>query len=313
MDLIADIGGTNSRCALLSDDGRIVATQNYVNADFDGVEAVLHGFLEDTGPGAQPSRAALAVAAPVRGNSVRMVNIGWGFSQDRLRLDLALESLTVVNDFEAVAWSLLSLPGGGVEKIGAGDALEGAARAVLGPGTGLGMAAIVPAGDGWSAVTGEGGHITLAAMTEQEFAVVSLIGAGKGHCAAEDLLSGPGLGRIYGALAKLEGKTVAPASPAEIAAAAEEGDALAVAAREMLFSMLGTVAGNLALIVSAFGGVYIAGGIVPRYLAAFAASGFRERFEDKGDYRDYLRAIPTFVITESQPAFAGLRRLLGRG
>ncbi|HEY5622751.1 MAG TPA: glucokinase, partial [Gammaproteobacteria bacterium] len=108
-------------------------------------------------------------------------------------------------------------------------------------------------------------------------------------------------------------KAVVPASPAEIAAAAEAGDALAVAAREMLFSMLGTVAGNLALIVSAFGGVYIAGGIVPRYLGAFAASGFRRRFEDKGDYRDYLRAIPTFVITEAQPAFAGLRRLLARG
>ncbi|MGI9260185.1 MAG: glucokinase [Gammaproteobacteria bacterium] len=311
MDLIADIGGTNTRCAIVDDDGNLVATQSFENANFRDLGAVLSQYLDNNNSPGRPERAALAIAAPVRADRVQMVNADWEFSQAELRHALGLSALMVVNDFEALAKGLPSLGDSGLTQIGGGTAVEGAPRAVLGPGTGLGIAALIPAGDGWATVSGEGGHATIAATTDIDNAVVSFIRSDNGHCSAEDLLSGPGLTRIYAALAAIGDETPEYATPAEITAAAQAGDELARATQNVFFSLLGTTAGNLALTVNAFGGVFIGGGIVPRLLTSLMESDFRLRFEDKGDYRDYMKPIPTFVITEPHPAFAGLRAILG--
>jgi glucokinase len=309
MDLIADIGATNSRCALLDQSGRIGRTENYLNSDFDDLDALLGRFIA----GANPERAALAVAAPIAGDEVVMTNVDWRFSQRSLTKTLGLRELSVYNDFEALAHALPYIGEADCHQIGGGTAAPGQALAVLGPGSGLGVAAIVPHGNGWTAVAGEGGHVTLPVLSEAEARVVADHGDPNGHCSAERLLSGPGLVRIYSSLARGSSAGNADLTPAEITEAALRGDETAKQTYDVFFSLLGTVAGNLALTVGARSGVYVGGGIVPRVIGLIEASEFRERFVAKGRYRTYLDAIPTCIITAAQPAFLGLRALLGFG
>jgi glucokinase len=257
-------------------------------------------------------RAALAVAAPILGDEVRMININWHFSQAELKAELGLAQLTICNDFAAIAWGLPYFGAADLRTVGGGQRVAGATLATLGPGSGLGVGALVPTTDGWAVMTGEGGHTTLAATTREEADVIAQIrDRYDGHCSAERVLSGPGLVNLYVALAELAGRAPPTVTPAEITTLAKEGDALARKAEAMFFAFLGMVAGDLALTTGARGGVFIAGGIVPRYLDAFAKSEFRARFEAKGRYESYLAAIPTHVITAPLPAFLGLRHLLG--
>lgn len=311
MNLIADIGATQSRCAVIDGDGRIQAAEVFQNRHFDSLQELLRGYLRQC-PDC-PGSAALAVAAPILEDDVSMPNLGWRFSQGSLMGELDLRELVVVNDFAAVAWGLPALTAADLHKVGGGAAVAGTAMATLGPGSGLGVATVAPCGDQWAVVEGEGGNITFTGVTPEQQAVSDRIRAQHGHCSAESLLSGPGLVNVYMALAALQGRNADRPSPAQVSRAAADGEALACEARDMFFEVLGAVAGNLALTVGARGGVFIAGGIVPRLLEPLERSGFRECFEAKGRYRYYLEAIPTYVITEPYPAFLGLRRLLGYG
>ncbi|HEX7079911.1 MAG TPA: glucokinase [Gammaproteobacteria bacterium] len=311
MDLIADVGATNTRCALVDDKGNVLATEHFKNEDFDGLEPVLRAYLARRRSSDQPRRAAIAIAAPIVGDEVEMVNRGWRFSRNGLESDLKLSQLILVNDFAAIAWGLPSLAPADIVKIGGGEPSPDAPLATLGPGTGLGVSCVVPSGDGWMVIQGEGGHATLAAANDEEARVIELIRDEHGHCSAERALSGPGLVNLYQALGRLAGRGSPTATPHDVTGLAEQGEPLARRTRAMFFGMLGTVAGNLALTVGARGGVYVAGGIVPKFLDAFRDSAFRERFEAKGRYRWYMERIPTYVITNPLPAFLGLRRLLG--
>lgn len=311
MDLIADIGATNSRCALLDDRGLVVSAEAFQNEAFEGLEGVLRVYLDRRRASDRPRRAALAVAAPVFGDDVQMLNIGWGFSQADLRDELGFSRLTVVNDFAAVAWSLPSLGPQDRHQVGGGEPMTRMPLAVVGPGTGLGVATLVPTADTWTAVSGEGGHVTLAATTQEEAAVIERIRNDTGHCSAERVLSGPGLVRLYAALGKIAGREIVAVTPTDVTALAKKGEPLATKTLTMFFSLLGTTAGNLALTIGARGGVFIGAGIVPQLIRELEASPFRERFVAKGRYRDYMDRIPTYVITEPQAAFRGLRKLLG--
>jgi glucokinase len=188
-----------------------------------------------------------------------------------------------------------------LRQVGGGQAVDGAPRVVIGPGTGLGTAGLVRIAGRWHAITGEGGHVTMAPSDERETRLVSLGRERFGHCSAERLISGAGLAFIYGAL-----NAGIALAPDEIGARITAGEPAAGEALDVFFQLLGTVASNLAVTFASFGGVYIGGGITPRYLAQFEASGFRARFEDKGRYRPYLADIPTWVITADQPALRGL-------
>lgn len=311
MDLIADIGATNTRCALLDDRGNAVSAEVFENASFAGIEALLQAYLEQRRTTDRPRRAALAVAAPILSDAVEMINIDWRFSQSQLKASLRLSRLTIVNDFAALAWALPSLGPGDRRQIGAGLPVTRTPLGVIGPGSGLGVATLVPTLDGWTAVSGEGGHATLAASTRDEAAIIDLLRDETGHCSAERALSGPGIVRMYRALARAAGRESADLLPADVTELARKGEPLATKTLALFFSLLGTAAGNLALTVGARGGVYIGGGIVPRLLDAFQVSAFRERFVAKGSYRGYLDPIPTYVITDPLPAFRGLRTLLG--
>ena len=311
MDLMADIGATNTRCALLDDKGQELASEVFQNADFNGVAGLLNVYLDHRRASDRPKRAALSIAAPILGDEVQMVNLDWRFSQTAMKKALQLSELIVVNDFAAIAWGLPHFRAADLRTIGDGTPSPRSTLAAVGPGTGLGIAALVPASDAWAVVSGEGGHSTLAAATDEEQRVIELVRKQEGHCSAESFLSGPGLVRLYVALAELAGRGRPTVTPQDVTSLAKQSEPLARKAQAMFFAMLGTVAGNVAMTVGARGGVFIAGGIVPQLLDAFAKSEFRERFEAKGSYREYMQGIPTHVITTPLPAFRGLRGLLG--
>jgi glucokinase len=313
MDLIADIGATHSRCALLDHDGEILAPETFSNSEYTGIEPLLRAYLERRRGSDRPSRAALAVAAPILGDHVEMTNLEWSFSQISLQANLDVRRLNVLNDFEAQAWSLLDLDAEQTKQIGRGESQKRGARAVLGPGSGLGVGGLLPHADGWAAIAGEGGHVTLPASTPEEAEVIRVLRERYGHCSAERVLSGPGIVNLYGALAQCAGRSVTRVEPDDVTSLAIKGESLAAGTMDMFFAFLGTVASDLAVTLGARGGVYLAGGIVPQVVSLLERSSFRARFEAKGRYRPYLAGIATSVITVPVPAFRGLRRVLGFG
>jgi len=309
---MADIGATTTRCALIDDKGQELAPESFENSDFTGVAGVLSVYLDHRRASDRPTRAALAVAAPIAGDEVQMINIAWRFSQRELQETLRLKRLQVVNDFAAIAWAMPLLTPADVVRIGGGESVPRTTLAALGPGSGLGVSALVPAADGWALMAGEGGHVSMPAATREEQDVIALLrDRFDGHCSAERVLSGPGLVNLYVTLAELAGRGRPTVTPEDVTNLARQSEPLARKTLAMFFAMLGTVATNLAVTTGARGGVYIAGGIVPRLVEQLAKSEFRARFEAKGRYRQYLAAIPTHVITAPLPAFRGLKYLLG--
>ena len=171
----------------------------------------------------------------------------------------------------------------------------------------------MPHPDGWAAISGEGGHVTLAAAASDEAEIIAILNERYGHCSAERVLSGPGLVNLYHALSETAGRGIPRVEPDDVTSLALKGEPLALSTMDLFFRFLGTVAADLAVTLGARGGVYITGGIVPRIVNLLADSKFRQRFESKGRYRAYMATIPTLVITEAVPAFRGLRRVLGFG
>ena len=304
--LVGDIGGTNARFGLVSPDGEVLHSRILADADYPGIAEAIDAYLAERGGLPRPRRGALAIASPVGGDEVRMTNHPWTFSISGLQKRLGLSRLQVINDFTAQALALPHLKDGDKTVIGGGKAMAGHPIGVLGPGSGLGVSGLIPSGKRWIPLTGEGGHATMAPITDRESAVLGVLRGHLDHVSAERVLSGPGLVNLYGALAEIDGVPAQQYTAAQITdAQIGEEDALCREATGMFCAMLGTVAGNLALTLGAKGGVYIGGGIVPRLGERFAASPFRERFEAKGRFHDYLGTIPTYVVTHTLPAFLG--------
>ncbi len=306
--LIADIGGTNARFALLTEPGGAPhAMRTLACADHTDIAAAIEAYLGGTAT-PRPARAVIAIANPVTGDRVRMTNHHWCFSIEATRRRLGLERLRVLNDFTALALALAHLGPAERLQVGGGVALARAPMALIGPGTGLGVSGLLPAGErGWVALAGEGGHVNFSPADDFEIEILRHARRRFAHVSAERLISGSlGLPNLYLAVAELAGAVPEDLAPAEITARALAGRCPHCArALEVFCAMLGTAAADLALTLGAQGGVYIGGGIVPRFPEFFARSGFRARFEDKGRLGDYLRAIPTFVITAANPALLG--------
>jgi len=309
--LLADIGGTNARFALDLGDSHIERIATLACVDYpeftDAVQAYLAGFVD------VPIRHAIvAIANPVSGDTIKMTNHHWEFSIEASRRALGLETLLVVNDFTALAMAVPTLTPEQLDKVGGGTACHGAVIGVVGAGTGLGVAGLVPSGLRWLPLESEGGHATFSPVDERELAVLRYSWKQYEHVSAERLVSGSGIPLIYRALAAQHGD----ATPANLTAAAiveralQGLDGLCRETLECFCGMLGTVAGNLAVTLSAKGGIYIGGGVVPRLGDYFATSPFRARFESKGRFSAFNAGIPTFVITAPFPAFAGASAIL---
>jgi glucokinase len=237
---------------------------------------------------------------------VSFTNNTWAFSISELRQQLGFQRLDVFNDFTANALALRRLKPDDRRQVGGGSPVADAPIGILGPGTGLGVSGLIPAKDGsWMPLTAEGGHSTMSPASEREAMVLNLMRKRFEHVSAERCLSGQGSVNLYNALCELDGLPASSYAPAEIWQNAAT-DKHCKEAVEMFCAMLGTVAGNLALTLGAHGGVFIAGGIVPRMGSAFDLSEFRSRFEAKGRFKQYVAGIPTYVITHPVPAFVGL-------
>jgi glucokinase len=312
--LVADIGATNARFGLLDASGRLLHTRTLPCIGHTTLEEAARAYLESAQPDDHPAEGAIAIAGPVTGDLLTMTNHPWTFSVEATRDTLGLDRLVVVNDFTAAAMAIPRLTEADRLKVGDGEAAAGEVIGVIGPGTGLGVSGLVQGAAGWTALAGEGGHTTMAAVDDRESAVLSLLRQQFSHVSAERVISGQGLVNLYAALTRLEGREPRSVTPAEVATHGVDGsDPACAEALGMFCAMLGTVAGNLALTLGARGGVYIAGGIVPRLGDFFARSAFRDRFVEKGRLRDYLDPIPTYVVTHELPAFLGLKAVLDQG
>lgn len=309
--LLGDVGGTNARFALIRTPGAgITDIRTLACANFAGPYEAIRRFLAEAGCTA-PRRAAIGIANPITGDWLQVTNNHWAFSIEALRQSLALDRLYFVNDFTALALALPHLGTDEVRQVGPGTAKSGEAIGVIGPGTGLGVSGLLPAGGGWVPLGGEGGHVSLSPETPEEMAVASRLHAEFGHVSAERVLSGPGLSSLYGVLARVRELDVPPRNEREITEAAlDSHDTFCIDTLNMFCALLGSTAGNLALTLGARGGVYIGGGIVPRLGAFFERSPFRERFEAKGRFRTYLADIPTLLITARMPALTGAAAVL---
>jgi glucokinase len=311
--LVGDIGGTNARFGLVSPDGELLHSRVLADADYPGIGEAIEAYLAERGGLPRPRRGAIAIASAIAGDEVRMTNHPWTFSIACLQKRLRFQRLEVINDFTAQALALPRLRDEDKVAVGGGKAETGYPIGVLGPGSGLGVSGLIPSGERWLPLAGEGGHATMPPFTAREGAVLDVMRKRFDHVSAERVISGPGIVNLYNSLAAVDGVPAKQYTAAQITdAKIGSEDALCGEATEMFCAMLGTVAGNLALTLGAKGGVYIGGGIIPRLGERFAASPFRQRFEAKGRFRDYLAAIPTFVVTHNLPAFLGCTAALAQ-
>jgi len=314
LDLVADIGGTNARFALVdrSAAAPVLLEQRALScADFASLQHAAENYLAATG--ARPARAAIAVASPVTGDAVRLTNRAWSFSTAELRGALGLSRLTILNDFAAVAWAVPALGACDREVLhGEPSAPLAGPVSVLGPGTGLGVALLVgDAARGWQVVATEGGHVTFAPIGDEERLIARWMDARHGRASNERLLSGAGIAQIDAALAAgtdspaLDQLTAPLRDPAAIVAAALDGrDAVARRTLARFCAVLGSVAGDCALLHGART-VIIAGGIVPRFIPFLRASAFRERFLAKGRFAALLEGVAVQVVTHPMPGLLG--------
>jgi glucokinase len=313
--LLGDVGGTNARFGWQANaHSGIEHVLVLPCAAHETLEAAIRTYIElKSLP--MPRTGALGIANPITGDVIRMTNHHWSFSISEMQRSLGLQQLNVINDFTALALALPSISKDNLVQVGGTVAEAYAPKALIGAGTGLGVSGLMPtdANDHWVAIAGEGGHVTLAAQTESEYRVIELIRQRYGHVSAERVLSGQGLVDLYLALRQLQKQQpVDVAGAAEITAwALQDKDPLALQSIDMFAGFLGSVTGDLALTLGARGGVYLGGGIVPRWLGWFETSQFRERFEAKGRFNAYLKDIPVWVINAAEsPALLGAARSL---
>ncbi|WP_248959156.1 glucokinase [Sphaerisporangium perillae] len=299
--LVADIGGTNARFGLVTrPGGRPESIAVLPGAEFGGLPDAVGCYLADHAGGVRASAACLAIAGPVNADRYRLTNADWSGSVT----ELGIPHVELLNDFEALALALPHLAAGELASLGRPAPAPDMVKAVLGPGTGLGVAALVPARGGWVPVPGEGGHVSAPVVTDLEFEVVRALRAdGMSFVDAEHLLSGPGLVRLRHGLALVEGVPATPLPASEIVTRLD--DSLCARTVEVFCGLLGSFAANVALTLGAHGGVYLGGGIVPRMVDRIQGSDFRRRFDANFVLSGYLTGIATTVIVAEQPALTG--------
>lgn len=304
--IVADIGGTNARFSRVSlTTMELDKVAVYPCATFASLADALQHYQQQQQL-TDLKHVAIAIACPVTGDEISMTNFHWHFSVSAMQRQLGLDRLLVMNDFTAVAMCLPALGSNDKVQLGQGSAKQNQPMAVLGAGTGLGVAHLINVDGKFMPLPGEGGHVDWAAQTEQEWFIQQVLTKEYGHVSPERLLSGPGLEAIYRALALYRRLDVAPLSAGEIGSQALAGSSeLATATVAQFFASLGSVAGDLALTLSTFGGVYVAGGIAPKLLPLMAASEFRSRFEAKGRFSAFNRQIATYIVTAPQPGLLG--------
>ncbi|HEX3502592.1 MAG TPA: glucokinase [Xanthobacteraceae bacterium] len=304
--LLGDIGATNARFAELTD-GRLGHVTSFEVARFPKFEDALRTYLSDHASARGFTQGLLAVAGPIDHGRATLTNTSWLVEPSDLKASFGFD-VQVVNDFQAVAYSLPSLVTADLVQISQGKAEKGAPKVALGPGSGLGVACLVEYEGECLVIPSEGGHASLAGNSDREDAVIKVLRRRFGHASAERAISGPGLENIYQAMVTLDGLDMPSMNAAQITQRALNNECkLAYEALGTFCALLGSFAGSAALTFGGRGGVYIAGGISPRIVEFLARSQFRARFEGKGRFQGYLEQIPSYVIVHPAAAFLGLK------
>lgn len=305
--LIGDIGGTNARfCILLEAGSEPVQLTTVKTADYASIDdAIRSAILDKTS--VKPVSTLLAVAGPIESDEIPLTNCHWIVKPKDMLAKLGLSDVIVINDFEAQALAIAALGDDNRERIGPERADMMASRVVLGPGTGLGVAGLVYARNMWFPVPGEGGHVDIGPRSARDYQVFPHLEAIEGRIAGEQILCGRGLVNLYRAICTTDGVSPAYTDPADITANGLNGaNAQAQETLSLFSTYLGRIAGDMALIFMARGGVYLAGGISQKIIPALKLPEFRAAFEDKAPHKALMASIPTYVVTHPQAALAGL-------
>jgi len=307
--ILADVGGTNVRFAVLTGNA-LGAIEHMAVSDHERFIDALATFMSRQTERAAIRRAIVAVAGVVEAERCALTNNPWVVDAAELRGRFGFTGIHIVNDFEAIAWALPHLTRNDLRTIGGQAPVAQAPMVVLGPGTGLGVAAYVPRKTSGFVLRSEGGHSTVPSGSLREDAIIENLRQRFGHVSVERVLSGHGLENLYRAVASIDALTAPERTAAEITQAAVDGSCAASrAALDIFCAMLGEVAGNFALGFGAQGGVFIAGGIISHLCDYLPGTQFRSRFEAKGRMSRYVEVVPVYLILRDDPAFIGLRSL----
>ncbi|GAA78081.1 glucokinase [Pseudoalteromonas sp. BSi20495] len=309
--LVADVGGTNARFALITafDEAKnqfiIEHNNTFPSADFGSLENALERYLS-TISHIKPKRACLAVAGPIKAGQVHLTNLGWHFSVNEFKQHFNLEKLDVINDFAAFAYASPYLDPLQNVTVKSGQADENANIGVMGPGTGFGAACLVRTAHSTSVLSSEGGHISLAAVNELDTALITELRKEHQHVSLETVFSGPGITHLYKAMAAVKGVTAKNLDAAQISSLANSGECeVCDATLNQFCDWIGSVAGDLALAYGALGGLFIGGGILPRMQSRLLESRFVERFSQKGIMSQYTGQIPVTLVTQDNIPLIG--------
>ena len=313
LGLVGDIGATHARLRLARQQQWASELVVLPTRDFQsGADLLAQAYAELGSPDLAAS--ALAVAGPVSGDGTNVTVINTGLAFDQMTATSVLgASPRFVNDFYAQAASIPYLQD--LQQMG-GDATATGVRAILGPGSGLGMASLVPkplvpaGSDGWMVLPSEGGHGDLAPGSFLEAELWSVLAQEHGQVSWETALSGPGILHLYQAMSSIWGTSPELQTSEEVVAQGLASDPLCHQTLETFTSLLGGAAGNFALMVGAQGGVYLSGGIVPKLASMLPSSPLRRRFDERGDLSGYAKAIPLYAVLDEHPGMLGARALL---
>ena len=306
--IVADLGGTNGRFALVKKGfAELCHVKKYTAKEFDTFRLMLNHYRKEVKHASEAKSVAIAVACPADTDTIKFTNNHWSFSKSEIKQEYDLDEFVVMNDFEAVARSLVLVDHDSVVKVGSGQIVENMPKGVIGPGTGLGMASLVFTPEGRAIpVAGEGGHMSYSPQTERQEVVWNYLKNRFEYISVERLVSGQGIENIYEALTNEkfgEAKRIEAKDVTHLAFS--EKDPVAVEAMDMFFEILGTVAGDFAMSIGAKGGLYLAGGILPRFPNELLASSMREQFNFKGRFVSYMREIPVYLIDLKEPGLKG--------
>ncbi|WP_312914092.1 glucokinase family protein [Stenotrophomonas sp.] len=306
----ADVGGTHVRVGLIqagSGTGPAIEVQSYRkyrNANYPGLDAILADFAASQPPVSECVIATAGYALP--DGTVISANLPWPLSSTRIREDLGFEAVHLVNDFEAVAHAAAHINASQVLQLTGPATVERGPTLVVGPGTGLGAAVWIPLADRSVVLATEAGQASLAATTELEMAVLQQMQRDRPHVSIEQALSGPGLLNLYNALCAVRGATPMHTTPDAVSAAACDGsDPLAVETLQLFCGILGSTIGDMALLYGTQGGIYLAGGILPKISQFLLNSSFVERFLNKGPMGKALQSIPVKLVEHGQLGVIG--------
>jgi len=319
VQLIGDIGGTNARFALTHSDGSIGyrMARTLACADHPSPEAAISAYLQEVGE-PRPSRICIAAAGPVANEIIRITNHPWVLQREALAAHCDGADVLLLNDFEAIAHALPHLTSEDILVVGSASPVlppsPGFCLAVVGPGTGLGAAGLRDAAEGPVTLESEAGHAGFASESALQDALVERLRARFDRVSVERLVSGTGLGNLHEGLAAIRGVPSPPLDAAGVFAAATGGDdPLAEEALALFYEMLGQFAGDLALQMGAWSGVFIAGGVAQRAPERLAMSRLREGFENKGRHKELMERIPTALIVHPQPGLLGAAAASAKG